>query len=146
MTRSNTYQYIFREVFLTDEHWTNLVSSSSLSSQLNPFAYSEECNNLEDELKARVWHLAKTSLTDRQWSILHLLTEGWTQQEIADHLAVNQSSVNKCINGNDCLMASGKTKRYGGMLKKLRSVVTADEKTQELLTKIRDLRENLEIK
>jgi hypothetical protein len=63
-----------------------------------------------------------------------MVIAGRTQQEIADKLALNQSSIYKTIAGNQC----GK-EMYGGILRKLQYAASIDEECQKLLSEIQEL-------
>jgi DNA-binding CsgD family transcriptional regulator len=110
-----------------------------MNNMLNPYEYSEDLFNLQDQLKKEFWELAQKILTARQWEVLNLVCEGHTQTEIAKMLGVNQSSIVKTIQGN-CDYVHG-AKRYGGLIKKMKTAIAKDPKFQEIFTQIQELKE-----
>lgn len=145
--RSNHYQHLFAESSYSNEMMESFPNELSLYNRLNPFEYSEELMDLEEELRIEFWRIVET-LTDRQKAVLTLRAEGKTQMEIAKMLNVNQSSITKSINGNvdykqtngKDSMSNKKAKSYGGSLKKLRRLLEQDPRVQEILAKIAQVR------
>jgi len=90
--RSDKYQYVICEVSCTDEYLQSFSNNDSIAHQLNPYGYDERADELVDELKKLFWEIADKQLTPRQKEILHMRADGYTQQEIANYLEVNQSS------------------------------------------------------
>jgi predicted transcriptional regulator len=73
-----------------------------------------------------------TSLTSRQKEIADLCLQGYSQPEIADKLDLNQSSVNKHINGTTTHTRENNFKRkYGGILNKIEKNLDRQEKVEE---------------
>lgn len=120
--------------------WSN---SDSLYAHINPYQYNEQYLDLKDDLLARFWQLAKNVLTPLQLSIITMYAEGMTQKEIAKKLGVNQSSVSKNILGNTDYSDDTHSKQFGGSMKKLRKAVQEDSIMQEIVEKMKDLRENI---
>ena len=118
----------------------DLPESAGLTAQMNGGRYSDELLDLRDQLKEEFWRLVDTELTERQREVIHLWAEGYTQTEIAKKLNVNQSSITKSINGN-CDYRNGK-KVYGGANKKLKKLVSKDEKIQGILARIAELEQD----
>ncbi len=114
-------------------------NEDSISARLNPFEYNEDLIELEEQLKKEFWRVVDTLLTDRQRQVIRLYADGYTQMEIAKMLNVNQSSITKSLNGN-VDYKNGK-KIYGGARKKIRKIVENDDKIKDILSKMRDLRE-----
>jgi len=145
--RSNHYQHLFAESSYSNEMMESFPNELSLYNRLNPFEYSEELMDLEEELRIEFWRIVDT-LTERQKAVLTLRADGYTQMEIAKMLNVNQSSITKSINGNvdykikskDGKDLSKKAKSYGGSLKKLRRLLEQDPKIQEILARIAQVR------
>lgn len=94
--RSNHYQHLFAESSYSNEMMESFPNELSLYNRLNPFEYSEELMDLEEELRIEFWRIVET-LTDRQKAVLTLRADGYTQMEIAKMLNVNQSSITKCL-------------------------------------------------
>lgn len=147
--RSNHYQHLFAESSYSNEMMESFPNELSLYNRLNPFEYSEELMDLEEELRIEFWRIVET-LTDRQKAVLTLRADGYTQMEIAKMLNVNQSSITKSINGNvDYKQTNGKdkdnllnkkAKSYGGSLKKLRRLLEQDPAVQDILSRIAQVR------
>jgi len=135
--RSDKYQYLINEVTITNEFMESFSNVSSISHMLNPFEYSEELENAKEELKKEVWKLAKTVMTDNQFKIFGMLSQGLTQWEIAKILDVNQSSITKSVNGN--IDYKNGQKIYGGFMKKMKKAVSESPEIQNILNKISDL-------
>jgi DNA-binding CsgD family transcriptional regulator len=92
---------------------------------------------LREDLRLAFWALAKEHLTARQYQVIELLAQGFTQIEIAKKLHVNQSSITKSVNGN-CDYRNGR-KVYGGVKRKMRRLADKDVKIQEIITQIADI-------
>lgn len=136
--RSDKYQWLLLESVFAPEMWDAFSNNDSISHRMNPFEYNEELLNLEDELKVEFWKVIDDILTDRQKQIIQLYSEGYTQMEIATLLDVNQSSINKSLNGN-VDYKNGK-KLYGGCKKKIKKSLDSNKKIIELLRKMSELR------
>ena len=115
-------------------------NDESLHKRLNPFAYNEDIITLEDELKVEFWRMVNENLTPRQREVVRLYSDGYTQQEIAKSLNVNQSSITKSLNGNTDYQ-NGSKRVYGGLKKKMKKIIQTDPKIKEILQKISDLRD-----
>ena len=137
--RSDSYQHLLLEVARANDMMEAFSNEDSISARLNPFAYSEELIDLEDQLKKEFWRVVDTLLTSRQREVIRLYADGYTQMEIAKMLNVNQSSITKSLNGN-VDYKNGK-KVYGGARKKIRKIIENDEKIKEILKKMQDCRE-----
>jgi hypothetical protein len=94
---------------------------------------SERIKELRDELIQAVRGLFG-ELTAHQQEVLGLWLRGRTQNEIAEDLGICQASVCKCLWGNDSTSCGGK--RYGGVLKRLRTLAAADPEVQRLLAEL----------
>jgi hypothetical protein len=130
--RSQKYQYLTNEVIIGqkdeayDSWWNKIVDEHPI--------YNDYIAETRDRLYTRVLTLAEEISTERQWEIFSMVIAGRTQQEIADKLALNQSSIYKTIAGNQC----GK-EMYGGILRKLQYAASIDEECQKLLSEIQEL-------
>lgn len=138
--RSDSYQQIFLETSCSNEMMSSFPNEDSISSRLNPYQYSEDLIDLEDQLKVEFWRIVDTLLTDRQRDVIRLYAEGKTQMEIAKLLNVNQSSITKSLNGN--VDYKNNRKVYGGTKKKLNKIIENDEKIIEILKKMAEIRES----
>ncbi len=136
--RSDHYQWLLLESAFSNEMLESFSNEESIYNRLNPFAYSEELLDLEDELKKEFWRVVDDLLTPRQKAVLKLASEGYTQMEIAKKLKVNQSSITKSLNGN-VDYKNGK-KIYGGSKKKILKIIENDEKIKNILDKMKEIR------
>lgn len=139
--RSAKYQYLIREVNFSADVLSYFSNEQSIAYRLDPFKYDEEILLLEDQLKEKLRNVCKERLTERQYNVLKMHLDGYTQIEIAKALNVNQSSVNKCINGNS-EYGKRKGRIYGGLIKKLRRILSEDSDFQNILKRIDELRED----
>jgi predicted DNA-binding protein YlxM (UPF0122 family) len=137
--RSDSYQWVLLETVCSNDMMEAFPNEESISHRLNPFEYSEDLLELEDELKKEFWRIVNELLTDRQKQVIKLYADGYTQMEIAKMLNVNQSSITKSLNGN-VDYKNGK-KIYGGAKKKIIKITESDDKIKEILSKMREIRE-----
>lgn len=138
--RSDRYQPLFAELPYSNEMMIEFAESQGLA---NADEYNEEYLDLKEDLMKEFWRLVDSELTPRQSQVIHLLSEGKTQTEVAKILNVNQSSITKSINGN-CDYRNGK-KIYGGARKKIQKLAEKDEKIQEIIKRITELREEMDM-
>lgn len=137
--RSDHYQHLILETVCSNEMMESFCNEESIYNRLNPFGYSEDVLELEDQLKEEFWRVVETLLTERQRNVIRLYADGYTQMEIAKKLKVNQSSITKSLNGN-VDYKNGK-RVYGGSKKKINKIIELDSKIKEILNKIRELRD-----
>lgn len=137
--RSDSYQFLILETVCSNEMMESFCNEESIYNRLNPFGYSEDVLELEDQLKEEFWRVVETLLTERQRNVIRLYADGYTQMEIAKKLKVNQSSITKSLNGN-VDYKNGK-RVYGGSKKKINKIIELDSKIKEILNKIRELRD-----
>lgn len=140
--RSDSYQWVLLETVCSNEMLESFSNEESIYNRLNPFAYSEELIDLEDQLRIEFWRIVESTLTPRQRDVIKLCADGYTQMEIANILNVNQSSITKSINGNVDYKSGNIAKRsYGGSKRKLLKNIESDPKIKEILDKMAELRE-----
>jgi predicted DNA-binding protein YlxM (UPF0122 family) len=148
--RSDHYQHLLVETAWPNEMLESFSNEESVYKRLNPFSYNDKIAELEDELKREFWRIVNEHLTERQRQVVRYYADGYTQQEIAGKLQVNQSSITKSLNGNvdykhvstDKNGGMKKTKKiYGGIKKRIRKLIEQDVKIREILQKISDLRD-----
>ncbi len=137
--RSDHYQFLLHEISVSDEYLCSFTNDQSIGHALNPFKYDEEYHNLKDQLKKEFWKVAESVCTERQWIILKMLCDGYTQMEMAKILDVNQSSITKSIHGN--LDYNKGRKVYGGVTKKLKKACANNTKINDILERMSQLRE-----
>ena len=134
--RSNGYQHLFAEQPYSNEMMAEFSEAQGLVENYNP-EDREQLLVLREELRLAFWALAREHLTARQYQVIELLAQGFTQIEIAKKLHVNQSSITKSVNGN-CDYRNGR-KIYGGARKKLRRLSDKDPKIQEIIIQIAEI-------
>lgn len=156
--RSGKYQYLMRESPWKEAYNDMFTNSDGIGGRLNQFQYSEQILDLQDRLFKRLFVLAKEYCTDRQFTVLSLLLDGYNQIEIGNILNIEQSTIAKTINGvglygknkpfryigEDCnSRTKPSAKKYGGFVKKLRAVADKDQEIQSILKDIYDLRNEI---
>jgi len=137
--RSSSYQYLILETVCSNDMMEAFCNEDGIYNRLNPFAYSEDVIDLEDQLKVEFWRIVETLLTKRQKEVIQLYSDGYTQMEIAKILNVNQSSITKSLNGNVDYKSGRKI--YGGTKKKIKKIIENDERIKIILKKIMEVRE-----
>jgi DNA-directed RNA polymerase specialized sigma subunit len=137
--RSDSYQFLLLEISCSSEMLSAFSNEEGVYKRLNPFAYNEDIADLEEQLKIEFWRIVNTMLTPRQRDVIRLSADGYTQQEIAKILNVNQSSITKSLNGNSSYTTT--VKSYGGSKRKIQKIIVNDEKIKEILRKISELRD-----
>jgi DNA-binding CsgD family transcriptional regulator len=139
--RSSKYQYLLLETACSAEMMEGFSNDDSVYNRLNPYAYSEELLDLEDELRAEFWRIINTCLTERQNEVVKLYADGYTQMEIAKALGVNQSSVVKCLAGNKIKDDNKRDMHvYGGVSKKVKRIAEEDPKIKDILRRMEEVR------
>lgn len=118
--RSDKYQYILVEVLFSSEAW-NLFSEAQEKCLPLSDEKREVLLDWDRELKAQLHVMIDECLTPRQRQVLLLYADGYTQQEIAAMLDVNQSSITKSLNGN--VDYNNGKRVYGGLKKKFIKIV-----------------------
>lgn len=134
--RSDKYQVVFHEVPLDLKVMESFDNSQSLNALLNPYDYDEEEWEIKDQLRIEFWKLAEAICTKHQFTVLTLICQGYTQQEVAAQLGVNQSSITKSLHGN---VDYEHKAVYGGIMKKLKKAVHESPIFQDLFTKLSEL-------
>lgn len=140
--KSDRYQAALVESAYSPDVITKYAEADMVETMDHHYELRDELDELWDELKKEYWRLVDTELTQRQAQVLHLYAKEKTQTEIAKILNVNQSSVTKSMNGN-CDYRKGK-RVYGGANKKLRKLAANDEKIQKILSRMKEIQEELE--
>jgi DNA-binding CsgD family transcriptional regulator len=109
------------EEFANEHSITNQMENSIVQSK-------------RQELFNIVMEVAKERLTTRQIEILTLFLGGLTQYEIGEKLGIHQTSVHKALYGS---IDYSRSKRYGGIVKKLRKYCGRNNKILNLLKEIK---------
>lgn len=148
-TRSSLYQNLLLEISTNPMVLNDLSLAQGMTYRIRPDVYDERYLDLRDKLKVRMWELIK-ELTERQQQVIRLSVEGFTQNEIAKKLGINQTSVHKVLRGNIDYKSKNKDNsekhvRYGGAFKKLIKLCAADPEIQEILNEMWELQECLEL-
>ena len=143
-SRSDKYQYLIREISWDDTALTWFSNQDGIYGQLSPYQYNENVLSLRDQLTQRVYRLAKSVCTDRQFAILRMMADGYTQVEMAELLGLGQSTITKTIHGSQFYDSDGnKIARYGGLMKKVKKAVAEDPEIQTLLKNIAEFQEEI---
>lgn len=130
----NRRQAFYKEVIVDPDIMVQIIESDLHQSNC------EELEQARQDLAEHIVAKAPEVLTEKQWAALSMwLTGKYSQQQIADHLGVAQTTIYKTLNGNDAYREDGTCTRYGGVSTKLRLWAQTDERTQELLQKIAEL-------
>ncbi|MFZ4795890.1 MAG: helix-turn-helix transcriptional regulator [Bacteroidia bacterium] len=141
--RSDFYQHLIMEVSVCPFVLNDLSSAQGMTYRIKPATYDEQYLDLKDKLKKRMWELINLGLTDRQKQVIELSMAGFTQNEIAKKLGINQTSVHKVLKGN--IDYKNEKKRYGGAFKKITKLCQIDPEIQEILVQIQEVCEYLEL-
>ncbi len=141
--RSDSYQWHLMEITVSPFILGDLSSAQGMTYRLQPYEENERLLDLRDQLKTRLWQIIDTGLTERQKQVIKLSIDGFTQNEIAKQLGINQTSVHKVIRGN--IDYKNGRKRYGGAFKKIFKLCQFDQEIQKILFEIRDLYDCLEL-
>ena len=137
MKRGKSYEYQYRIMeIITDPAnlATKFSNEDGISNYFNISKYSEELEELREELLERLKKIVRDKLTEHQRKIILLFLSGNTQEEIASVLKIHQTGVHKALHGNIDYKSGGK--RYGGIVKKLKKICFDDEKIKDLLKRI----------
>ena len=145
-SRSSKYQSTLLEISYDPVLLFDYSDSKGYGSHLDNEERADELKGLREELAKAMWDLIKKQMTDRQIEVLTLLFhERLTQVEAASKLKLNQSSINKILNGNKDYSVNKNNsidknkKSYGGSIKKIRKLIMQDKDIQEILLKIGEL-------
>jgi DNA-binding CsgD family transcriptional regulator len=140
--KSDAYQYRIIEIAIDPGILSDFSSDESLAAQLERSGYSEEIQELRDQLMGEVRRLIHTRLTERQMQVVLLFLQGKTQIQIGKKLGICQPSVHKALKGN--IDYKNGAAKYGGAIKKLQKLCANDEKIQAILERIAEARQTEE--
>ena len=149
--RSNGYQSFLLELCTNPFVIADLSLAQGMTCRLQIFNYNEKLMDLRDDLKERMWELIDIGVTERQKEVLRLYVMGYTQNEMAKQLGINQTSIHKILAGNisykEGIYNPRKSKkvRYGGVIKKVRKLCKEDSVIQNILKEIAELCECMEM-
>jgi len=140
ISKSDSVQFKFREILIDPDVMVNF----HITTEFEPvdFGKRDELLELTQQLIDQIKNLIVTKLTSRQSEVVQkIYFEQKTQMEVADSLGLCQTTIHKVIMGN--LDYSNGGKRYGGALKKLKKLCSADPEIQSVIDKIAQLRREL---
>lgn len=143
-SRADKYQYLIREIPWDDTALSWFQNQDGINGKLSPFQYNENILELKDKLVKRVYRLARSVCTDRQFSILQMMVDGYTQVEMAEKLGLGQSTITKTIHGTQIYDQNGiATIRHGGFMKKIKKAVQEDSEVRNILDDINELQKEI---
>lgn len=134
--RSDAYQWVLVELPCAPDVLTEVADNDYLGNIIKG-SNNDELLDLKERLRVAFWRIVSSKLTPRQQEVMHLVSDGYTQTEIAKKLNVNQSSITKSINGN-CDYRNGR-KYYGGSKRKIQKIIEKDEEIQEIIARIQEI-------
>jgi hypothetical protein len=137
-SRSQKYQWLICEFTVSNEILSYIPNSRSIENHLNPFHYNERYYELEDLLKQKTWQIAKEVCTPKQFAVLNLVLDGYTQTEISNQSGTNQSGITKSLFGN---YDYNNKKRYGGVIPKMKRYIKENKEIKEILEEMNNLLE-----
>ena len=136
---SKRYQYKIVEVPFDYSTLCNFSEDRGIGHLLEGTAIRDEINDLRTQLVDELYEIIfSDQLTEHQKKVLFMRLEGKTQNEIADHLGITQSAVHKALFGN--IDYKNNKKRYGGVIKKLKKICANNEKINNILDKIQEVK------
>jgi len=139
MGKSKSYQYKIVEVSFDASKLNNFSNENGIGNVLEENALDDRVVDLREELLGEIYDIINGDyLTEHQKKILFMRLMGKTQNEIAEHLGITQSSIHKAMHGN--IDYKNQKKRYGGIVKKLQKLCKNNEKVNEILSKISDVK------
>ena len=136
---SKRYQYKIVEVPFDYSTLCNFSEDRGIGYLLEGTAIRDEISDLRSQLIDELYEIIfSDQLTEHQKKVLFMRLEGKTQNEIADHLGITQSAVHKALFGN--IDYKNNKKRYGGVIKKLKKKCSNNEKINNILDKIQEVK------
>lgn len=129
-TPSFENQYKYAEIIYDPEVMKDMWDNSR-ALYYDPL--SNEVKELIDQINIEYLRLSKDKLTERQYNIMKLRADGYTQMEIADMYKCTQSCISRSTYGYTWLNG----KHYGGVKKILLAAVEKDTIIQELLQRLK---------
>lgn len=134
--KDHARQTVYREVLVDSDILSALVDQNQTPE------HNEALATVQADLASYLIKQAPSVLTERQWGVLSMwLTGRYTQQEIADHYGIAQTTVCKTLHGNDAYMPDGRSVRHGGVIKKLQLWAETDPEILSFLAQIAALQE-----
>lgn len=143
-SRSDQYQFRFQETTVPMDSKCSISNTHFAPEQFNQ-ELSESINDLNDKLNIEIYKLLREILTPTQYLTVCYLKEGYTQQETANFINVNQTSVNKVLKGSN-RYKNGKYCKgqfYGGICKKVLYAIKYSDPIRSICQQINFLQERL---
>lgn len=139
MNKSKLYQHKIVEISFDQHKLNNFPNERGISYILSENETHDHIADLRETLLNEIYDVVHGEyLTEHQKKILLMRLMGKTQNEIAEHLGITQSAVHKAMHGN--IDYKNNKKRYGGIIKKLKKICRNNDKVQELLQQIDDVK------
>tara|TARA_Y100000034_G_C6832499_1_gene375918 strand:- start:650 stop:1084 length:435 start_codon:yes stop_codon:yes gene_type:complete len=139
--KSKYYQYKIVEIGFEQAKLDNFPLERGIGYMLEDSSLDDRIIELRSELLDEIYEIVYGDyLTAHQKTILMMRLVGKTQNQIAEHLGITQSAVHKAMHGN--IDYKNNRKRYGGIVKKLRKICNGNEKINEILNKIDNIKNN----
>ena len=139
--KSKYYQYKIVEIGFEQAKLDNFPLERGIGYMLEDSSLDDKIIDLRSELLDEIYEIVYGDyLTAHQKTILMMRLVGKTQNQIAEHLGITQSAVHKAMHGN--IDYKNNRKRYGGIVKKLRKICNNNEKINEILNKIDNIKNN----
>ena len=130
----------FVEISIDPDLLNNFSTEEGIGSFFTNQSLSEDFKELKKELIEEMMRIIEEYLTDKQKEVVKMTyVDGKTQNEISNKLGKHQTTIHKLLQGN--IDYSNDKKRYGGALKKIRKLCSENEKIQEILKKMKEIRE-----
>ena len=143
MNKSKLYQHKIVEISFDQAKLSNFPTERGIGHILTENETHDKIANLRETLMGELYDVVHGDfLTEHQKKILLMRLMGKTQNEIAEHLGITQSAVHKAMHGN--IDYKNNKKRYGGIIKKLRKICRNNDKIQEILKQIDDVKNGQE--
>lgn len=131
---SDRYQEVFYEIGYDTAQLIQFTNDDALHTN----EYDEKLLDIKELIRLEFWILAEKICTSLQLKVLQGISNGRTQKELAESLGCNQSSIQKCLNGNTQYY-NGKDQKFGGVIKKLKRHIANSIIFNELFNKIEEL-------
>jgi superfamily II helicase len=140
MSRSQSYQHIFHEQTYDDNQWKTIEALQNYTSVKDYLTAHhdnetdiEYLSQLDYDLQQKMWEIIMEYGTENQVQTCQLIYAGKTQQEAADIMNVDQTTVFKNLRGNydykqQCY--------YGGVRNKLTKQIKQSKSIHDIMRQI----------
>ena len=138
---SDRYQHKFNEISVDPVQMDDFDISRGLGQHVIKSAISNEFYDLQEKLIVAVKRIIDTQLTKHQATVIYMILDGYTQQEIADHIGICQTSVFKSLYGNQIYCEGPRNGMFhGGSYKRLKALCSEDAEIIEILERMEEVR------